>query len=340
MSIALTMLTEAVEPSTDEMLKFEQRLPKDSIIKAFADGTTSVINESAYKEAKASLRRPVNIAVLKTEAFTVNSVRQITPTPNIVGSDKVSLNFSTLAFSFLISEPLNQDNYISYLAEFKQAIFNGIVSAMLRDNNSLESKLYAYLEANKWSALPDSTVRGVSTGAGAYEMSPMDYTLNAPVVMQELEMFPRFMDIGNIGAIARQRDVATYGKYNSRDLDQYQTEMDYYNSNKVVVTPGKDESHFVIPKGALGLVNWIEWDARNRTVVHDGQFETVVDPFFGFDWGVFVTKGRADVSGQGGVGLERASNIRYDFAASFAPVSPYSSIAGTSPIVKFDLVQA
>jgi hypothetical protein len=103
MSIALTLLEKAVEPSTEMMQSFEKRMPKDSIIRAFSEGTNQVVSEGAYKEAKKSLRRPVDIAVMKTENFFVDTVRKINPTPDVVGTDKVPINFASLAFSLMVS---------------------------------------------------------------------------------------------------------------------------------------------------------------------------------------------------------------------------------------------
>lgn len=341
MSIALTMLEKAVEPATDRMQSFERRIPKDSIIRAFNEGTNQVVDEAAYKALKTSQSRPVDIAVMKTESYFVGTVRQKEPTPNIASTAKVPIAFQDITFSFLVSAPLNESNYFSVEQEIRQGMFNGIMSSMIRDTTkSLEVKLAAYLEANKWAAPPDSSVGGVTVGTGLYEMDADQFILKAPVVMEELEMYPRFADIHNIGAVARQREIATYGRANSQNLDQYQSEMDYYRSNKVIVNPAHIETHYLYPQGSLGLINYVEWDARNGTVVHDGRFTVIQDPFFGFQWGVFIKADRADVSGIGGQGLERASNIRYDFAASFAPVSPYSSTPGVSPIVKFGLTES
>jgi hypothetical protein len=340
MSLVLTLLEKAVQPSTAMMQSFENRVPKDNVINAFKAGSDAVIDPQAYIEAKASLRRPVDIAVVKSESYFVNTVRELNPTPNTVTTAKVPLTFVTKTFSFSLSEPLAVDNYIRYERLFQQAVFDGVYSAMIRDNTkSLEVTAIAYLEANKWAIPPASNVPDVAVGTGAYEMDADDYIIKAPVVMRELNMFPRFMDIGNVASMARQRDIATMGRYNQRNLDQYNDQMDFFYSNRIAPTAGAVETHFVVPQDSLGMLNWVEWDARNNTQTDTGRFTTVQDPYFGFDWGVYITKGRADQSADGGVGLERASNIRYDFAASFAFVSPYSSVSGTSPIVKFDLTQ-
>lgn len=338
MSIVLTLLEKAVQPPTDMMERFERRVPKDNIIEAFRSGTEAIVDAQAYAAAKVSLRRPVEIAVINTEAFFVNTVRELNPTPNTVTTNKVPLNFITRTFSFQLSEPLAIDNYVRYEKQMQQAIFNGVYSALMLDNTkSLEGYLATYLETNKWAAPPVSGIPGVTVGTGAYEMDRDDYIINAPVVMRELNMYPNFMDLGNVASIARQREIETYGRFNERNLAQYNNEMEFYRSSRIVPSAGAVETHFVVPQDSLGLLNWVEWDARNNTQTDTGRFTTIRDPYFGFDWGVYISVGRADQSADGGVGLERASNIKFDFAASFAAVSPYSSQAGQTPIVKFDL---
>jgi hypothetical protein len=212
------------------------------------------------------------------------------------------------------------------------------MSVFFRDpTKALELTLAAYLESTKWTAPPASNVDGVTLGTGKYVMPADQFILKAPVVMEELELFGRFADVHNIGAVARRREIATFGRANTQNLDQYQDEMDYFRSNKVAVASGEIETHFLYPQGSLGLINWIENDARMGRESFDGFYTVVVDPFFGFEWAVFVKQDRADMSATGGVGLERATVTRFDFAASFAPVSPYSSQVGKSPIVKFGL---
>lgn len=341
MSLALTVLEKAVEPSTATMQKFENAMPDDSIIRAFRSGTDQIINEADYKAAKVSLRRPVDIPVLKAESFFVNTVRQINPTPNVVSSARVALNFSTYTFSFIISDDINADNYISKEAEIRQAIFNGIMSSMFNDPaKALEVNLATYLEANKRTSLPTSTVPGVTIGTGAYEMDAQQYIIKAPVVARELKMYGKLMDIGNVGMLARQREIQTYGAGNAQNLDQFNRQFNYYSSFSLPVTAGKLETHFLVPQGMLGLVEWVEGAARRGATPHDGRFTIVQDPFFGFQWGVFITEERADLSATYGTGLERAVTTRYDFALSVAPVSAYSSVAGVTPILKVNLTEA
>lgn len=340
MSIELTLLEKAVVPSTEQMQAFEDRVPKENIIKAFQEGTEQLVPKEAYMAAKVSKRRPVEMPVWKKENYNLMTTRQLNPTPNIASSARVPLSFSTVGFSFQITPPLNADNDFSEVEEFQRNLFNGIMTAMFEDpTNALEVKLATYLEANKATSLVNPNMPDVTVGASQYEMTSDKFILNAPVVMRTNRLYPRFGDIHNIGDIARQREIETFGRANQQNLAQYGAEMDYYPSAEIDVAVGDTATHFLYPKGQLGLLNWVEWDARNNSVVHDGRFTTIVDPFFGFSWGVFIKRDRADASAVGGAGLERASNIRYDFFTDFGAFHSYSSQAGKSPIIKFALKQ-
>lgn len=337
MSIQNTLLEKAVVMTTPDFQKFENRKPQPGIIKAFRDHTTSVVDEEEISKLKVSRRRPVEIAVMKKEPYTVGTVREINPIVNQAGSAKVPLNWFTKTFGFSVRAAINSDNYIKEVAEFRQSLFNGLLSVLYTDANSIEKNLAAYLATNKWAVPPATTVYGVNVGTGAYEIDSDQYIIKAPIVMQELDMMGRFQDIGNIGSIARRRDQATFGRNNSRDISQYLDDFDYYQSNAVTVTPGAEETHFLVPTGSLGLLNIVEWDARNRTEDKDGHFEVMKDPFFGFEWGVYITAKRTDQSAYG-TGFERVVQYEYHFAADFAAINSYSSVAGQSPIMQFDTI--
>lgn len=340
MSLVLTTLEKAVQPSSRAMTQFENRMPQDSIIRAFQDGTSGLINERAYVAAKKSLSRPVDIAVLKYEPVFVDTIRKINPTPNIAASAKVTLNWSTIAFSFLVSEDINESNYIAMADEVRQMMFNSIMSSMYRDpTKALELTLAAFLEANKMTQLPTVTSPGIGISGGAYEMTAEKYLLAAPVVMTELENYGPYADIANIGTVARRREEATYGRNNSRDLSQFSDQFKYYMSNKIVVPDGKIESHFLLPQNSVGMLNWVEPAAVRRDTPHDGTYSVVRDPFVGLDWGVFTIKERADLSGTYGPGFERAVTTRFDFATSIAPLTAYSSQPGVTPIVKMNVIE-
>lgn len=323
-----------------DMQKFENRVPAHSLIKAFSTYTDSLLPAAEYNSYRKSARRPIDIAVLKQSAYNVDTVRSINPTPDSVTSARKSVDWVTKGFSFTMTNSINEDNYIDYITEFQQNMFNAVTSVMVNDTNSVENNLAAFLETNKRSMLPTVNVLGVSAGTGAYEVSPEQFAISAPSVLESLAMYGKVQSMHNVGYASYQRDIATFGRNNERNLEQYQSEMEYWKSSKIPVTAGKQATHYLTNTGSIGLLNWVEADARNGEIVHDGRYTTMIDPFFGFQWGVFITSYREDKSAIGGTGLERAASIRYDFAADFAPVVSYSSTAGVTPIVKFDLVTA
>lgn len=340
MSLAASLLQTAVTVGKEGLEKFEMRMPKNdtSIVRAFSKYTDQLVAPGVIEGLKTSLRRPVQIPVFSNFAGTIGTARKINPTPDVATTAMVPINFVTKDFSFAIDEAINADNYKSKAATLRNTLFNELKAVYYNSANSLEKQGANFLEANKYATPPAITTPGVTPIAGAYELEVDDYIIKAPVIMEELFMTGGFQDVGTFGAYARNRDEATYGKYNQRNLEQYADEMEYYSSREVTLTSGSQETHYVFPKGTVGMVNITEWDARNRSTDKDGRFEIVVDPWFGFEWGVYITEYRVDLSGTYGTGFERVVRTRYDFAADFGMFMAYSSVGGESPIVKMEAV--
>lgn len=340
MSIAASLLQTAVTVGGPGLERFEMKMPKNetSIVAAFAKYTDQLVMPGTIERLKTSLRRPVSIPVFSNFAGTIGTVRKINPTPDVATTAMVPINFVTKDFSFAIDEAINDDNYKDKAATLRNTLFNELKAVYYNSANSLEKQCAAFLEANKYATPPAITTPDVTPIAGAYELSVDDFIIKAPVIMEELFMSGGYQDIGTFGAYARARDEATYGKYNARNLEQYANEMEYYTSREVTLTSGSQETHYVMPKGSVGLLNITESDARNRRTDKDGHFEIITDPWFGYDWGVYITEYRVDLSATYGVGFERVVRTRYDFAADFGTFMAYSSTAGESPIVKMEAV--
>jgi len=215
-------------------------------------------------------------------------------------------------------------------------VYDSLIDVFFKGTNALEKQLVTLLEASKYATPPASTVDGVVSDSGAYILTAEDFLIKAPVIMEELDMVGPFQDMGNVGSMGRQRDNATYGRMNSRDVSQYMKDLTYYYSKNIAVEGAYEESHYLTQPGSLALLNIIEFDARNRTAHASGVYDTYVDPIFGFEWGVRIVSDPSDQTSNYGAGQERAVEYRYDFAADFAPVIAYSSTSA-SPIVKMNV---
>lgn len=338
MSLAATLLQTAVTVPKDAMLRFENRKPDNetSIVQAFKEYTEDLIEPSVIKGLKTSKRRPVSLPVLTRFAGTIGTVRQINPTPDDASSALVPINWITRGFSFKVSEAITKDTYHSQAAVLRNTMFNELMSLYYDSANSLEKYLYAFLETNKWATPPAVTSPNVTVGTGAYEVPVDDFMVEAPIALRENFINGNLQDIANMGAAARRRADAMHGAYNDENRAMYLKENQPYYSKEIVRSLGAQETHFLFPKGTVGLLNIVEDDAKAGREDKDGEFEVITDPFFGHQWGVYITKYRADQSGVYGSGQERSIITRYDFYADFAAFMAYSSNSGESPIVKFD----
>jgi len=334
--IAATLLDQAIINSREGFKKYEHRVPKGEVIKAFLDYKDEVVPTSVMEAAKVSKRRPATIPVIKRGTTTVGTARAINPTPDRAETALVTPTWSTKTFSIAISPSVVNDNMIGFTELFNQRVYDSLIDVFFKGTNALEKQLVTLLEASKYATPPASTVDGVVSDSGAYILTAEDFLIKAPVIMEELDMVGPFQDMGNVGSMGRQRDNATYGRMNSRDVSQYMKDLTYYYSKNIAVEGAYEESHYLTQPGSLALLNIIEFDARNRTAHASGVYDTYVDPIFGFEWGVRIVSDPSDQTSNYGAGQERAVEYRYDFAADFAPVIAYSSTSA-SPIVKMNV---
>lgn len=337
MSNVATVLDSAVIRANQEFHNFEMRMPEPGVIDAFKRDTNNIVPKAQMEALKTSLRRDVDIAVRKVTDANILTQRAVNPARDVASTDRVTTNWSTLGFAFKWVPSAARDNYITEGEEVGQALFNGWKSVLFDDSDSLESMLLTFLEANKWTNLPDIKVDGVSADTGSYIVDYDKYVLVAPVIMRALRVRSALYDISYVGSLARQRAIATFGASNHQDLNQFINDMMYFRSHNMEVSDDMAETHYLVPRNSLGLLNIVEDDALKGRTADDGYFTTIRDPWFNFLWGVRVSSVSEDNSGTYGSGFERAITRRYDVFADFSPILAYSSKAGESPIVKADL---
>jgi len=337
-----TLLEKYVDLGTSEFNKFEKRSPWAGAIPVFQAGRSAgICNVEAIEAEKRSLRRVVEIAVTKKYAANVKGARAINPTPDKMSSARVSTNFFTLAFSIVLTDAIHADNDIGrarYVTDSLHHELNGVFHNSAAGGGnvaSLEKQMLSWLATQAYTTPPAVNVPGVQVASGAYQVKADDFVIKASPVMMSLQTYGPWDTITNIGAMARNRELATYGVGNQRNLAQYVGEYDYQFSHNLAVTSGALETHYLMPKGSVCVLNIIEDDAKNRRTASDGVYYDYLDPMYGFKWGVFETRYRENMSSEV-TGLERAVTTRFDFAADFAFVRSYSSEAGVSPIVKFN----
>lgn len=338
-----TLLEKYVQVGTAGYNAFEQRKPKPGAIDVFKEGRSAGLADIAgIENAKTSLRRPTEIAVTKQFTPNVYGVRAISPTADIMSTARVALSWFTLTFSVKVVPSMHADNDITmarYVTDLLFQALKGVYHTATTDGvnkqNSLEKKMLAYVAEQKYTTPPDSAVPGVVVANGAYTTASKDFETVALPVMEELLLSGPYDSITHVSQLAAERRQNTLGAGNAQNLAQYIPDYDYRRSNYLSVTSGAEQTHYLMPKGTLAVLNIVEDDAKAGRPSYDGQYSVFTDPYHGFRWGVYDKTNRVDMSGEA-TGWDRVVVQQYDFAADFAFIRPYSSVAGVTPIVKWD----
>jgi hypothetical protein len=129
------------------------------------------------------------------------------------------------------------------------------------------------------------------------------------------------------------------GAQNGENLAYQVAPVNAFMSNRVLNGLGVFETHYLAPQGSLGMLTWNSVAARNNARVHENdRFFTMGDPLYGFTWDVKLTAECTDVSATyadvtAGVAKTYAFTVDYSF------LSPYSSDANASPILKYEILE-
>ncbi|AKD55025.1 hypothetical protein [Spirosoma radiotolerans] len=336
-AIAGTVLENAVLMATDRFQQFEKRRPDLGVVGAFTKYGENLIDAATIKKNRASARRTQNIAVLNRQQTTIYDTRSLTHAPMGSTSAKVGLNWKTYRFDVGVTEAINADNYISASADLANQLEQGIRDVLL----AMDADFTTFTELGKYSALPASSLMGIS--GGAYQTTQKDLWINLPAVMRKLMLQGPYHMLSNVEALANLTNVSTYGQANQQNLQKLINNYEFgYSPN---INPGgSKEAYYAIPTGSVAMVDWVEYDCRKpggRGSYDGGEFyDTMTLEFtalggeqFSLTFGFRYLGGGQDKSAIL-PGLERAYTDSWQLAVDVAPVKAYSSEAGKSPIVK------
>ena len=336
-AIAGTVLENAVLMASDKFMKFEKRRPDLGVVGAFTKFGDNLVDNATIKKNRASARRVQNIAVLNRQNTTVYNQRSLVHVPMGSTSAKVGLNWNTYRFDVGVTEAISADNYISASADLANQLDQGIRDVL----KAVDADFATFIETGKYSALPASSLMGIS--GGAYLTDQKSIWINTPAVMRNLELEGPFHMLSNVEALANLTELSIHGTYNDQNRQKLISNYEFgYSKN---LSPGASkEVYYAIPTGSLAMVDWIEYDCRKpggRGSYDGGEFyDSMTLEFTALDGQAFsLTFGYRYLGGgqdKSGIlpGLERAYTDSWQLAVDIAPVKAYSSEAGKSPIVK------
>jgi hypothetical protein len=150
------------------------------------------------------------------------------------------------------------------------------------------------------------------------------------------------IDIANPEAQIMYDSIARQGAGNAVNTAYQISNFAPYRSNRVLLDSGNSETHYLIPQGHIGVLDWIPADFRIGRVISDGDvWSTVVDPVFGLTWGLRYVAKCTDLSAvSGGIpDLDSAFVEKFEFSVDIAFMTSYSSDT-SSAIFKYAISES
>lgn len=341
--LSASVFTNAVLKAKDAMMAFEKRRPDLGVLEAFDKYKSGIITPSEQTRLRASARRPVETVVRKKSTPTVLSTRTIAGEPTGSQTAKVGLTYNTYGGIVGVVESINADNYLDATDDLAGQIEDLMRAICLQ----LETDGVSFLEAGKYSSLPTSSLFGAAVG-GAYNTTTKDLFLQLPAAMRKLMMTGPFHMIGNVEGMATVTEKQTFGAYNQQNLERLLAGYEFAWSPSISAAAGAFSTNYVIPTNSLSMTQWTEYDCRKGIGSYDAGKKYYTMPFtftslsgytFTLEFGIVYRAATVDNSAIL-PGLERSyAEYWYPFV-DIAFAKSYSSVAGTSPIVKVNVSAA
>jgi hypothetical protein len=341
MSIFPTILLDAVinVPQSDAFRKFEGRASIYDVVKAFRDNTSLLVPKAELENAKASSRRVTKIPVLNklTSTEVIKDTRQCDPADSPVESTFVQPEYQTYSFSFNLVPHYNHENYISYQEEFAFKL----LQHLYKFGEVLDADLVSFLEANKTLVNTSNLFGGITDGLVTVPADlKEEFYKSIPSIMYRNDLSGmQVIDIANPEAQILYDFLNRQGASNAVNTAYQISNFAPYRSNRVITEEGVAEAHFLVPNGHLGLLDWRPYEFTVGKKVHDSDYwGTIVDPVFGFTWGVRYLAECTDLSGvEGGISdLTTGFVEKFEFSIDLAPMTSYSSDT-SSAIFRYDI---
>ena len=328
MAIFPTKLQDAIVYATDaDRLKaFEGRLSDYDVFKAFQDNTELLIPKSELESAKKSSRHVTKLPVLNKIDFTIGNARACEPADTAITSAFVSPSYSTYTFSFHMTPSYNEENYIRYQEEFAHKLLQGLK----KFGETIDAAGVAFLETNLTQVNSSPLFGGlVGDTVTVAKSLKEEFYKSIPAIMRRNDLSgSQVIDIANPEAQIMYDSIARQGAGNAVNTAYQISNFAPYRSNRVLLDAGTTETHYLIPQGHIGVLDWIPMDYRIGRVISDGDlWSTVVDPIFGLTWGLRYVAKCSDLSGvSGGISdLTTAFVEKFEFSIDIAFMTSYSS---------------
>lgn len=329
----------------ESMLKPEFKHKPSTALTVFKRNGNFMI-PSSQREAmwnqKSSDSQTVTIKSLEKQTVALGSARAYNHTGAVGDSATVNLAYTIYSRKFKYSLKRADYNVFSQ----GEMIAKQILSASIDLHGGIETALMSYLNTNKTQVVVSATPQsgewdGTNYLFGVLNADKDQYFQWLKMFMQEQFYSAPFDVINNIRAQGNAQFLGQQGQGNATNLGWQIDGMDMGASTELANATGYDQMSYIIPSGAVGLVDWIPSLNRNghgNIFQNGGMYSTMPDPL-GSGMTLAVHQYATGVDNDSAGSETQDVDIQVEISVDVAPFKSPMSTSNLTPIVKAGLLQ-
>jgi hypothetical protein len=291
---------------------------------------------------KTSDSQTVTIKSLNKQTVAVGSARAYNHTGAVGDSSTVNLAYTIYSRPFKYS--LKRADYNIYSQA--EMIAKQIRSAAIDLHSDIETDLMTYLNTNKTQVVVSATPQsgewdGTNYLFGVLNADKDQYFQWLKMFMKEQYYAGAYDVINNVRAQGNAQFLGQQGQGNATNLGWQIDGMDMGASTELANATGYDQMSYIMPQGAIGMVDWIP--SLNRSGHGDifqngGMYSTMKDPL-GSGLTFAVHQYATGVDNDGAGSETQDIDIQVELSVDIAPFKSPMSTSNLTPIVKAGLLQ-
>jgi hypothetical protein len=316
--------------------KFENRNSGYGLLQLALNDTTNLISPQDLIKARGTAARTEKIPVLQKITYSPGSTRSCTGETQDSTSALVTVSWTTITSGFHMVPSQYENNEIGYIEDFKHKLYHLERAWAV----AIDAAIYTKLNANKSTTFtadgsPYSFASNVIQIPHADEGTYLNELYQS--MFQDDYVGP-FNIVGTPQLMALNSYLRAQGQANDENTVFQFGDYQFYYSNRVTKSEGAKSTFFIMPKGSIAVMDWVDPDSRaGRRISESNYWTTFNMPMLGMNAGLHVQMACADNHSTYGSGLDASVTENYNFSMDYALITPYIS-AGASPIYKADVL--
>lgn len=316
--------------------KFENRNSGYGLLQLAKNDTSNLISAQTLIRARGTAERTEKIPVLQKITYSPGSTRSCTGETQDTTSALVTVSWTTITGGFHMVPSQYDNNEIAYVEDFKHKLYHlerawaaAIDTAIYTKLNTVKSTTFTATDAPY--AFSSNVIQIPQADKGTY-LNELYQS------MWQDDYVGPFNIVGTPQLMACNSYLRAQGPANDENTVFQFGDFDFFYSNRVSKSTGAHSTFFVMPKGSVAVLDWVDPDSRaGRRISESNYWTTFNMPMLGMTAGLHVQMACADNASTYGTGLEASVTENYNFSMDYALITPYIS-AGASPIFKADIL--